>query len=154
MRAAANGVRAWEDPSVFAVNKRAAHTPLHSFQNVAQAFEHVAAIGRAVHSEAPVSKLVLNGTWQFRLFDSPEDVPEDFHTADTKDVEDWHQVHVAPLSPGYWPSALSGGVVCARRRSVCRCHIAITVSARIRCRKSCAWWSNCIAKLSLVPCRL
>lgn len=94
MRAAANGVRAWEDPSVFAINKRAAHTPLHSFSNTAQAFEHVAAIGRVVQADAPPSKLNLNGSWQFKLYDRPEDVPDDFHSAEADPSQGWTQVRL------------------------------------------------------------
>ena len=85
----------WEDPSVFALNKRASHVRLHSFREAESAFDHIACIGRTLHpDDAPANKIMLNGMWDFRLYPSAEDVPEDFWMPGHS-LQDWGQVRPA-----------------------------------------------------------
>ena len=69
----------WHNPTCFAINRLPAHVPLRSFQSESKA--------RA--GTAGSRTQLLDGEWQFRLFDCPEDVPvswlaEDAHTQDAR----------------------------------------------------------------------
>ena len=71
----------WHNPTCFAINRLPAHVPLRSFQNESKA--------RA--GTAGSRTQLLDGEWQFRLFDCPEDVPvswlaEDAHGSQPIDV--------------------------------------------------------------------
>ena len=90
---AACGGRVWEDPSVFGINKRSSHVPLHVFPSEAGAFEHVAGIGRVVQAaDVSANKVMLNGMWDFHLFAKPEDVPAGFWQPASTSSHEWKQV--------------------------------------------------------------
>ena len=55
----------WHNPACFAINRLPAHVPLRSFQNES----------KACAGTAGSRTQLLDGEWQFRLFDCPEDVP-------------------------------------------------------------------------------
>eukprot|EP00892_Ulva_mutabilis_P006689 jgi/Ulvmu1/4392/UM002_0117.1 len=93
---AAGGVL-WEDPTVFAVNKRSARTNLFNFCTEEQAYDFVASIGRQTAGVRSSSgKVLLNGEWAFKLFPCPADVPDGFRDGCVDDS--WVEVHV----PGNW----------------------------------------------------
>ncbi len=60
--------RDWENPQVTSVNRRQAHSPLASYQDLKQARDE----------GSSQNQLSLNGQWQFCLYDSPEQVSDKF----------------------------------------------------------------------------
>lgn len=83
--------RVWEDPTVYGINKRAAHVELNNFQSVHDGVKYVSQIGRGIGAEAlKGGKKVLNGKWQFKLFPNPDHVPCDFIQGEKDDM--WTQV--------------------------------------------------------------
>ena len=62
----------WHNPGCFEINRLPAHVPLRSFQD-----ENKARAGTAGSRTQ-----LLDGEWQFRLFDCPEDVPLSWLTGD------------------------------------------------------------------------
>jgi hypothetical protein len=89
------GGRVWEDPSVFAINKRSSHVRLHSFRKEESAFDYIASIGRTLHPhDASGNKIMLNGIWDFRLYPSCEAVPEGFWKPECspETLDGWGQV--------------------------------------------------------------
>lgn len=78
------------------VNKRSAHVPLSANVEVESAVEAVQNIGRTLDksSQSP-NKKVLDGFWDFQLFDSPADVPNGFWQPDAH-LQGWGQVRAVP----------------------------------------------------------
>lgn len=69
----------WENPQVFHVNKRASHVPLHSFPSEEAAIEYFSQVGRSSEGENHLGqRTYLDGYWDFKLYDCPEDVPSGF----------------------------------------------------------------------------
>jgi hypothetical protein len=86
------GGRVWEDPSVYGINKRASHVPLHNHATREAALEDIVRIGRQTSgTRQPGSRLSLNGPWDFKLFSRPADVPDGFWQADFV-PQDWATV--------------------------------------------------------------
>lgn len=89
----AYGGAIWEDPSTFALNKRAARTKLFNFSTQSEAYQFLSAIGRKVSNVTACSgRVYLNGDWTFQLFSCPAKVPEDFPSGSTDDS--WGKVRV------------------------------------------------------------
>lgn len=77
--------RDWVNPGVIALNRLPMHTPLSSWRDIESA-----------RLDKPSgSEISLNGEWQFKLFDRPEDVPESWLT---EDADDTGSIYV----PGNW----------------------------------------------------
>ena len=72
--------RDWENPECFEINRLPTHSPLRSFQG-----EENAWAGK--RSERTQS---LDGDWQFRFFDSPEDVPASWLSEDIRGSDAIH----------------------------------------------------------------
>ncbi|XWJ91154.1 beta-galactosidase [Phytobacter ursingii] len=68
--------RDWENPVITHWHRLPAHAPMFSWRDV----------GEALHGEAPTTRRLLNGDWQFNFFSSPESVPESWITADLADA--------------------------------------------------------------------
>ena len=79
----------WENPLVTGHNKLPGHVPMGAYSNVEQALACNPATSKNVSS--------LNGSWKFRLFPAPENVPQDFYHVDF-DVSSWADIAV----PGNW----------------------------------------------------
>lgn len=77
--------RDWETPFSTEVNQVKAHCPLNGYKSV---FD-------ALHKQN-AKKQLLNGQWQFKLFDKPEDVEESF--LNPKECDDWDRIEV----PSNW----------------------------------------------------
>jgi beta-galactosidase len=79
----------WENPEVFAVNKLAPHAHFIPFQNkeVALSFE----------TEKSDRYLSLNGTWDFKMYNNPDNTPHDFFSIDYA-ASDWTEITV----PSNW----------------------------------------------------
>eukprot|EP00884_Botryococcus_braunii_P014326 jgi/Botrbrau1/22895/Bobra.0065s0048.1 len=95
MRSAAEAMFDWENPAVFGINKRRGHVPLHSHRTAQSALCYFT---RAAQAESNPSLLAMNGgSWKFKLFDSPENVQQEFRKPDYDDST-WSQIEV----PGNW----------------------------------------------------
>ncbi len=79
------GHKIWQSPQVTGVNRLKAHTPLSSWRTEQAALEE----------QASSSVLLLDGEWDFTLFDSPEVVPEHWYK---QGLEDNNKITV----PGNW----------------------------------------------------
>lgn len=79
----------WEDPTVFGINKRAPHAPLHLYNDPESA-------RMGVTHASPYSTL-LNGAWAFSWHPHPDAAPDDFFKVDA-DLSDWVNIPV----PGNW----------------------------------------------------
>jgi beta-galactosidase len=79
----------WQNPVVYQRNRVNAHSPLHGFTSLHDAIHNTNA-----------QKTCLNGLWDFRLYDAPEQVPEDFiaETIDSNDRAHWTSISV----PSNW----------------------------------------------------
>lgn len=77
--------RDWETPLTTQINKVSAHSPLNGYKTLAD----------ARHKKNPQRQL-LNGLWEFKLFDSPEDVNEGLLSEQTDD--NWQTISV----PSNW----------------------------------------------------
>ena len=77
----------WEMPEIVAMNRLPMHVPLTAYPSVEDA--------RA--GEASPWRMSLDGTWRFRLVDSPVAAPADFAAADYDDSS-WSDIRV----PGTW----------------------------------------------------
>jgi len=65
----------WQNPAITQLNRLAAHPPFSSWRSAEAAAE----------DRPSVSLRSLNGQWQFRLFDRPQDVPDSWRLADLPD---------------------------------------------------------------------
>jgi beta-galactosidase len=83
----AGAAPAWEQPECFALNRLPMRVPLCSYPSADAA--------RA--GETSPWRISLDGTWRFRLVDSPRAVPDDFAAVDHDDSK-WDDVRV----PGTW----------------------------------------------------
>lgn len=105
--------RDWENPSIFAVNKRKPHVPLRSFTDPAQAFRHFRLLYDALSSQSLSSpssrprRWPLETGWKFRLYDAPESVPDGFEAINF-DCEDWDLVRPT--------AAMEGGISGDKKR--------------------------------------
>ncbi len=79
----------WENPLVTGRNRRPAHVPLGAYPDADAA-------RNADRKSSPYMRL-LNGTWQFHLAPSPEQVPANFSQPDF-DIAGWSEITV----PGNW----------------------------------------------------
>ena len=77
--------RDWETPLTTQINTVRAHSPLRGFKSIADARQ----------KQNPQRQL-LNGVWQFKLFNKPEEVDESFLNEQTND--NWEQIPV----PSNW----------------------------------------------------
>jgi beta-galactosidase len=77
--------RDWETPLTTQINTVRAHSPLYGFKSIADARQ----------KQNPQRQL-LNGDWQFKLFNKPEEVDESFLNEQTND--NWEQIPV----PSNW----------------------------------------------------
>lgn len=78
----------WENPYVIGISKRKAHTPLYSFRAPDDALRRF----RKELEPCGSGRVQLDGPeWQFRLFDSPTQVPARFWE-DVVDEDGWHPV--------------------------------------------------------------
>lgn len=68
----------WQNPSISARNRLPAHPPFYSWRSAAEAQQDTAS--RSLHS--------LNGQWQFRLFERPQDVPDQWRLQDLPDSQE------------------------------------------------------------------
>lgn len=91
------GGKIWENPQVFQVNKRQPHVPLQSYATPEAAIEAVQSIGRTLNDSLQISQHQhdLNGFWDFKLFDSPADVPDGFWLPEAR-LREWTQVRAVP----------------------------------------------------------
>lgn len=85
--------RDWENPQITGRNRRPAHVPLGAYPDSDSALAGAAAADR---KSSPYMRL-LNGTWQFHLAPTPEQVPAGFYQADF-DLSGWLGIAV----PGNW----------------------------------------------------
>ncbi|MEL0153482.1 MAG: sugar-binding domain-containing protein, partial [Halieaceae bacterium] len=69
--------RDWENPKCFEINRLPTHAPLRSFRGE----------GNARAGMAGSRTLSLDGQWQFRFFDRPEDVPASWLTQNIEDSD-------------------------------------------------------------------
>jgi len=83
------GSKPWENPTLTQINRLTSHSPIIPFP------DHQSALS-GDPSQSPWFRL-LNGKWQFKLFDRPEDVPETHVEASLKD-SGWDRIGV----PGCW----------------------------------------------------
>ena len=83
--------RDWENPAVFDRNKARSHVPLHSFRKREAALQYFTEGPSAAPTPA-VLRLSSTSDWRFKLFDKPEEVPEQFSRPEYDDG-DWHQVN-------------------------------------------------------------
>ena len=79
----------WQNQFVNHINREPAHMPLAAYETEEQA--------RAYDRNASKNVQSLDGTWQFHLFRSPDDVPEGFFSAGF-DRTGWDEIQV----PGNW----------------------------------------------------
>ncbi|MEO1515500.1 MAG: glycoside hydrolase family 2 TIM barrel-domain containing protein [Bacteroidota bacterium] len=86
---AQNAPNDWENPAVFQINKLAPHAYFIPFQNAEEAL-------RAEPSRSDRYRL-LNGEWDFKLCQNPDDVPPDFF-APSHSMADWDSIAV----PSNW----------------------------------------------------
>ena len=77
--------RDWETPLTTHINTVRAHSPLNGYKNLADA--------RQKHNP---QRQLLNGDWEFRLFDKPEEVDGSFLSEQTNDI--WQKTPV----PSNW----------------------------------------------------
>ncbi|MGE0021621.1 MAG: glycoside hydrolase family 2 TIM barrel-domain containing protein [Draconibacterium sp.] len=77
----------WEDPSVFEIGQTAPHAFFIPYNNADDALKN---------KKSP-NFLLLNGKWKFRLFETPDSVPEDF-SRPKFDVKEWGEITV----PSNW----------------------------------------------------
>ena len=79
----------WQNPVVYQRNRVNAHSPLHGFTSLQDAIHNTNA-----------QKTCLNGLWDFRLYDAPEKVPEDFiaETLESEEATHWTSIPV----PSNW----------------------------------------------------
>ncbi|MFT6702865.1 MAG: beta-galactosidase, partial [Pseudomonadales bacterium] len=77
--------RDWETPLTTQINKVSAHSPLNAYKNLADALQ----------KQNPQRKS-LNGEWEFKLFDKPEEVDVSFLEQECKG--DWQHIKV----PSNW----------------------------------------------------
>lgn len=80
-------LRAWERPEISSVGREAAHALWHAYPSREA----------ALHAEESPNRVSLNGIWQFRLYDSPDLVPENFCLPDAE-REGFSDITV----PGNW----------------------------------------------------
>lgn len=131
-----SGGRVWEDPSVYGINKRSPHVPLHAYATREAALEAVARIGRQTSSGQRGARLSLSGAWDFKLFDRPGDVPEGFSQADFS-TADWAPVRTPPYR-----------LARSRGRALSRVHTAATAPGSspgqaVECHRSGAARADC-----------
>ncbi len=79
----------WENHHVLQTNREPMHAPLGAYESEDQAATANRDLSRFV--------LSLDGRWKFRLFPSPEAVPEEFSSTDY-DASGWSEIEV----PGNW----------------------------------------------------
>ncbi len=79
----------WQNQLINGINREAAHAPLAAYENERQARDRNPLTSRWT--------LSLDGVWSFKLYDRPEDVPEDFF-AEGFDRGNWADIQV----PGNW----------------------------------------------------
>ncbi|SHF23734.1 beta-galactosidase [Caldanaerobius fijiensis DSM 17918] len=79
----------WEDQHVLHINREPMHSPWGAYSSLADAITCNRKISKYVS--------VLDGTWKFKLVNSPEDVPEGFYKEDY-DTSGWDDIVV----PGNW----------------------------------------------------
>lgn len=90
----------WEDPTVFAVNKRSARTTLFNFPTAQRGYQFVSSIGRQTcDSSHSSNKILLNGDWAFKLLPCPTEVPLDFSKGCTDDS--WTKVRQDTAKPAH-----------------------------------------------------
>lgn len=78
----------WENPSLLGINKLPPHVPLRSHNGAASALSYFTDARRCVTNIVMLSSL----PWRFKVFDRPEDVPEDFMSPQFSGADDWAQV--------------------------------------------------------------
>jgi hypothetical protein len=76
----------WQDPGALAINRRQSHTPLKSYVAPAAAAKQLALPTQGYAPAGSREQLLSGCDWRFKLFDSLEAVPADFH--DTSYDED------------------------------------------------------------------
>ncbi len=81
--------REWENQHITQRNRYPMHSPYGVYETVEQALSGDRRASKYVKS--------LNGMWKFKLFDSPEQVPEDFRQGDY-DTSGWDEIPV----PSNW----------------------------------------------------
>jgi hypothetical protein len=111
------GGNIWENPQVFQVNKRMPHVPLKGHATPEAALEAVQSIGRTLDKSIQISHYqhILNGFWDFKLFDSPADVPSGFWLPEAH-LQEWSQVrarHRVPQLNVYDRSSCMNVLECA-----------------------------------------
>ncbi len=79
----------WEDPTVVDRNKEEPHAQFVLYKSASEA--------RGFNKEKSGYYKSLNGSWQFKVVQTPEDKPEDFFKTDF-DAGDWEQINV----PSNW----------------------------------------------------
>nr|MCS5584155.1 hypothetical protein [Pseudomonadales bacterium] len=69
----------WQTQEVTSLNRLPSHSPLHSWRDEQSALEN----------GASTSELKLDGTWRFKLFDSPQMIPDSWPTEllDSSDIQ-------------------------------------------------------------------
>ena len=77
--------RDWETPLITQINKVRAHSPLNGYKTLADA-----------RQKQNSQRLLLNGLWEFKLFDKPEDVDESLFSQQMSD--NWQKIPV----PSNW----------------------------------------------------
>ena len=79
----------WQNPVVYQRNRVNAHSPHNGFMSLEDALQNTNAQKRS-----------LNGAWNFRLFDAPENVTESLVDSELSDAESalWQSINV----PSNW----------------------------------------------------
>jgi beta-galactosidase len=75
----------WENPEIFAINKKAARASFFAYESAALAVDNVPAKSDRF--------LSLNGKWKFNWVDKPDSRQKDFYKTDF-DVSQWHNIKV------------------------------------------------------------
>lgn len=84
--------RDWENQQITRINTLAPHAPLHGFSS-----ESEAQVASLLTADLSGRKIALNGSWQFQLFDNPDDVPACAVEA-SFDASQWRAIDV----PSNW----------------------------------------------------
>jgi hypothetical protein len=88
-RAATGTANDWENPQLLGINKRGPHVPLKSYPSLRSATQS----GRQQQA-SPRLMLLSQCEWDFKLYDSPAHVPEDFPSESPADAASFGRLFV------------------------------------------------------------